>query len=56
VAWFNDPLDGYLPVDEAAEQMGLTEARVRELVRQRVLRGRRCWGALYVEPAITNYT
>ena len=51
-----DDWEGYVTVEEAAEQMGITEQRVRQLVHQRVLRSARWGGALFVQPAITNYT
>jgi excisionase family DNA binding protein len=51
-----DQLEGFLPVDEAAEQMGITEQRVHQLVQQRVLRSAFTGSAMLVQPAITNYT
>jgi excisionase family DNA binding protein len=62
MAWYHDLLDGhstedlegFVTVDEAAEQMGLSKHRVRQLVRDRTLRSSRWGGVLLVQPAITN--
>ncbi|WP_168176132.1 hypothetical protein [Mycobacterium sp. ST-F2] len=45
-----------MTVEDAAQRMSLTEDRVRQLARQRVLRSRIWCGLLFVEPAITNYS
>jgi excisionase family DNA binding protein len=63
VSWYQDALDrnpavedleGFVTVGEAAEQMDLTEQRVRQLARDRTLRSTRWGGVLFVQPAITN--
>ncbi|WLP91446.1 hypothetical protein [Gordonia sp. NB41Y] len=52
-----DDDDEFLPVGDAAERLDLTVEQVHQLVRQRVLRARRVWGILMVQPAIvTGYT
>ena len=50
-----DPED-YVPVDECARWMNITEAEVMVLIAQRALKARRYagWGQLEVQPAITN--
>ena len=45
-----DPDDGYVLIDDAAQQMGLTVNQVSELVRRRVLRGDDVW----VQPALIS--
>jgi excisionase family DNA binding protein len=52
----SDQLDGFVTVEEAAHQMGMSEQRVRQLVRDRVLRSAYHGTAMLVQPAITNYT
>lgn len=42
--------DGYLPVEECAQRMGVSPERVVALVRQGVLRSRDGW----VQPAIVT--
>ncbi|WP_197373467.1 hypothetical protein [Mycolicibacterium baixiangningiae] len=51
-----DEWEGYLTVEEAAEQTGLTPQRVRQLARDGIWRPARWGGALFVLPAISNYT
>lgn len=51
-----DQLEGFVTVEEAAVQMGVTKIRVRQLVRARVLRSAYNGPAMLVQPAITNYT
>ncbi|NOQ58289.1 hypothetical protein [Mycolicibacterium fortuitum] len=51
-----DQLEGFVTVEEAATQMGMTETRVRQLVQDRVLRSAYTGLAMLVQPAITNYT
>jgi hypothetical protein len=46
-----DPLEqGYVPIDECAQRMGVTVERVRELVLRGVLRHRDGW----VQPAVIS--
>lgn len=52
----DDDWEGFVTVEEAAQRMSLTEDRVRQLARQRVLRSRAWCGELFVQPAITNYS
>ena len=47
-------MEGYVTVEEAAEQMEMSQQRVRQLARDRVLRSTRWGGVLFVQPAITN--
>ncbi|EHI13640.1 helix-turn-helix domain-containing protein [Mycolicibacterium thermoresistibile] len=65
MAWWDDALDarldheqleGFVTVEEAAQQMGVAEQRVHQLVRQRILRSAGHGIAMLVQPAITNYT
>lgn len=51
-----DQLEGFVTVEEAAAQMGMTETRVRQLVQDRVLRSAYTGLAMLVQPAITNRT
>jgi excisionase family DNA binding protein len=44
----------FLPVDECAERLGVSEDRVRQLVRSGALRTTYLWGQLMVEPAIVT--
>jgi hypothetical protein len=43
--------DGYLPIEEAAQRMGVSVERVIALVRAGVLRTR---DGLWIQPAIVN--
>jgi hypothetical protein len=49
-----DQLEGFVTVEEAAEQMSMTEQRVHQLVRGRVLRSAYHGPGMLVQPAITN--
>ncbi len=45
--------DGYLPLDECAERLGLSVSRVQELVTARVLRAYGgAYGQVMVQPAL----
>lgn len=46
--------EGYLPVDEAAVAMGVSEAEVQELARRGVLTSTRAGGELLILPAIVS--
>jgi hypothetical protein len=48
--------DGFLPLDECARRMNMTEEQVLGLVAKHALRARRYggWGPIEVEPAIVN--
>ncbi len=49
-----DQLEGFVTVEEAAEQMGITEQRVHQHVRNRMLRSAYHGPGMLVQPAITN--
>ena len=44
--------DGYLPIEECAQRLGLSVARVKELVAQRVLRAYSNGYDTMVQPAL----
>ncbi|CAN5758142.1 hypothetical protein BH09ACT7_BH09ACT7_18330 [soil metagenome] len=54
MSWDDDPLDGFVTVDEAAEQMAISRGQVRQLIQDRVLRSAGSGYGLLVQPAITN--
>jgi len=46
--------DSYLPIEEAAQRLGLSSARVQELVLARVLRAYADGGVTLVQPALVR--
>lgn len=50
----SDQLEGFVTVEEAAQQTGLTPQRVRQLARDRIWRSAYSGPAMLVQPAITN--
>jgi hypothetical protein len=50
--WWDD--DDFVTVEEAAQRMALAVAEVRAMTRDRILRSRRVWGGLMVQPAIVR--
>lgn len=46
--------DGYLPIEECAERLGMSVARVEELVQQRVLKAYGGDFGVMVQPALVS--
>ncbi|MEG8177238.1 hypothetical protein GZH49_01670 [Nocardia terpenica] len=51
-----DPDDerDWVTAEDTAARLGVTTADIYDMARRRILRSRRTWGVLQVEPAIVN--